>query len=61
MVQGGTLPQIEMPDGSMKGGATRAVMRLLGQTYGYYPQDPLEAQQCDMIVDGFQDLFDLSY
>lgn len=53
MVPGGSLPLIEMPNGAMKGGATRAVIRFLALTYGYYPDDPMQAQQCDMITDAF--------
>ena len=60
MVPGGSLPLVEMKDGSMKGGATRAVVRFFSLKHGYYPDDPMQAQQCDMIVDAFQDCFELS-
>jgi hypothetical protein len=53
MVPGQSLPLIEMQNGHLKGGATRATMRYLSLTYGYYPDDPMQAQQCDMIVDAF--------
>ena len=43
----------------MKGGATRAMVRYLGIKHGYYPMDPLRAQECDMIVDAFNDLFEI--
>ena len=43
MVPGNSLPLIEMKDGSMKGGATRAVVRFLSQKHGYYPDDPMQA------------------
>lgn len=60
MAPGGSLPLLEMQNGHLKGGATRATMRYLSLTYGYYPDDPMQAQQCDMIVDAFQDIFNLS-
>ena len=53
MAPGNSLPLVEMQNGSMKGGATRATMRFFSLTYGYYPEDPMQAQQCDMIVDAF--------
>lgn len=52
-VPGQSLPLIEMQNGHLKGGATRATMRYLSLTFGYYPDDPMQAQQCDMIVDAF--------
>jgi hypothetical protein len=52
---GGTLPLIEMQNGVLKGGATRATMRYLAHMYGYQPEDPMQAQQCDMIIDAYQD------
>ena len=56
-VSGGVLPQWEHRDGTFKGGQARSVMRFLGLKYGYYPDDPLRAQECDMIVDGYYDVF----
>lgn len=32
-------------------------MRFAALKYGYYPDDPFQAQQNDMIVDAFADLF----
>lgn len=52
-----TLPAIEGKDGSMHGGATRATVRYLALKYGYYPENPMQAQECDMITDYFQDVF----
>lgn len=43
----------------LKSGATRATVRYLGLKYGYYPEDPMRAQECDMIVDGFIDVFEV--
>ena len=42
----------------MKGGTTRAGVRYLGIKHGYYPMDPLRAQECDMIVDAYVDVFE---
>ena len=50
---GNTIPQLEGYDGSLKGGSTKATMRFLGIKYGYYPDDALRAQECDMIVDAY--------
>ena len=44
MLPGGTLPLLEAADGSVKGGATRAVVRWLSHKFGYYPEDPMAAQ-----------------
>ena len=43
----------------MKGGSTRATFRYLAQKHGYYPMDPLRAQEADMIVDSYLDVFTL--
>ena len=50
---GGTLPGLETQDGAIKAGATRATSRFIALKYGYYPEDPMRAQECDMLVDGF--------
>lgn len=52
------MPVLELASGDIKGGATRAVMRFLSHRLGYYPEDNMQAQQCDMICDYFQDIFD---
>ena len=54
---GNGLPQLQGKDGVMKGGATRAAVRYLGLKYGYYPDDPMRAQECDMITDAYYDTF----
>lgn len=41
----------------MKGGSTRAAVRYLCLKYGYYPDDPMRAQECDMITDAYYDVF----
>ena len=35
------------------------MVRYLGLKHGYYPDDPLRAQECDMIVDAYYDIFTL--
>lgn len=56
-VPGNSMPQLEGADGSLKGGSTKATVRYLGIKHGYYPDDPLRAQECDMIVDTYIDVF----
>lgn len=59
-VQGNSLPLLESDDGQIKGGNTRAAVRYLGMKHGYYPDDPLRAQECDMITDSFAEIFELA-
>lgn len=57
-VEGNCLPQWQnLKEGWTKGGSARAVMRFLAMKYGYYPMDPNTAQMCDMLVDGYYDVF----
>ena len=53
---GGGMPCLETKDG-MKMGESLAILRFLGLTYGYYPEDPHDAWACDSIIDGFSDIF----
>ena len=39
---GGSMPNLEYPDGT-KIGATNAIMRMIGAKCGYYPEDPMMA------------------
>jgi len=53
---GGSMPNIETRDGH-KRGAARALVRMLAQKHGYYPDDPIRAYENDMLVDGYYDIF----
>ena len=59
-VPGSSLPLLEADDGSIKGGNTRACVRYLGMKHGYYPDDPVLAEECDMITDAYAKVFELS-
>lgn len=54
---GNSVPNIEYPDGT-KIGATNAMMRMVGAKHGYYPEDPMQAYQCDFLSDLYYDYFD---
>ena len=32
------------------------MLRFLGMKFGYYPEDPLQAYECDMLVDHHADV-----
>ena len=51
----GQLPVLELANGK-KMGQSGAILRYLGMNHGYYPDDPLEAQECDEFMDGYADI-----
>ena len=42
-------------------GQSNSMLRYLGMKYGYYPEDPLLAYNCDMICDSYNDIFSQLY
>ena len=50
------LPCLELEDGT-KMGESIHILRYLGAKHGYYPDDPLQAQQADEIIETAQDVF----
>ena len=57
---GGVVPCLELADGQ-KLGQSAAICRFLAMKLGYYPADPLEAYQNDMIVDTYMDVISKIY
>lgn len=53
---GGVMPCLELKDGTRMG-QTLAILRFLGHTYGYYPENHDTAWQCDALCDGMADIF----
>lgn len=54
------LPCIELPNGKQMS-QSLALTRFLGKKYGYYPEDPMEAYECDMLCDSYNDLLGKVY
>ena len=50
------MPCLELADGT-KMGESINILRYLGAKFGYYPEDALEAQKADEIVETTMDLF----
>ena len=42
-------------------GQTLAILRYLGMMYGYYPEDPDLAWECDALMDGYNDIIGKLY
>ena len=38
-----------------------AISRFVAVKLGYYPNDPLEAYECDQLMDGFEDVLSKVY
>ena len=55
---GGTMPCLELSDGT-KMGQSKAIMRYLGGKHGYQPHDALAAYKSDSISDAYHDFFPL--
>ena len=39
----------------------KTILRFLGKAHGYYPKDPLQGAQVDMLIDTFEDLYQASW
>jgi len=53
----GQLPVLQLNGlGGKKLGQSGAILRYLGMNHGYYPDQPLEAQECDEFMDGYADI-----
>ena len=51
------LPCLELEDGT-KMGESINILRYLGAKYGYYPEDPRAAQECDEIIETGMGVFE---
>ena len=47
---GGVMPCLELADGT-KMGQSVSILRFLGAKHGYYPKDPKQAYEVDMLLD----------
>lgn len=52
----GVLPAVECANGK-KYGDSYPTSRMLAMQLGYYPEDPLQAQQTDELMEAYNDLF----
>lgn len=59
-VPSGQLPCLVLPDGTHMS-QSLALSRFLGKKYGYYPEDAMEAYECDMLCDAYNDLLSKVY
>ena len=56
-MEGKLLPNVEFPNGK-KFGSSDAILRMLGAKFGYYPDDPQKAYQCDFLIEMYLDIFE---
>lgn len=56
----GQMPALELKDGT-KLGQSASIVRMLGQKYGYYPEDPMRAYMADQLVDAYLDILGKIY
>ena len=57
----GQLPAFELPDGRFLS-QTNSIIRYLGRTYGYYPEDDVHlAWQIDSLIDATEDFRTIYY
>ena len=58
-IPSGQLPCLEINGKKM--GQSFSMSRYLGMKYGYYPEDPMQAYECDMLCDGYNDVLTKMY
>ena len=51
---------VERADGT-KMSQSHSMMRYFGKLYGYYPEDPKEAQLCDQLIDEYEPVLKKAY
>ena len=53
-IPGGQMPILELADGTMLG-QSKAIAKLIGRKYGFYPEDPMLAYKSDAVCDYLED------
>ena len=59
-IHSGKCPAIEFPDGKIIGESV-AISRFVAKKAGFYPEDPVEAAEVDMLVDFYMDVLPKIY
>ena len=56
----GQVPALETPEGKVLS-QSQAIVRYLGRKYGYYPQDQVQAYECDNLTELYADVISKLY